>query len=326
MYNISDIREVHLEISTRCNAACPGCPRNFCGVDIIEGYPIHDMSLSEAQTVFSPEFLQQLTTLIINGNLGDFVTAKDGLEIVRYFRNQNPNLTIKISTNASGKSTVWAELAKLNVQVLFCIDGLESTHEKYRRQTNWNTILNNAKSFISNGGDATWKMILFDHNRGEVEQCRALSQDLGFNHFQLIDQQRDAFPVFDQKKNFLYNIGQHTQPNDFAESFKLYQDSTTNNYLEPIDVQSVDCKVKKSKSIYVAATGEIYPCCWLGFYPRTMWSPGHTQIASLLPENNNANQVGLELAMNWFNQVETSLRLQPLHQCKATCGIKNCNQ
>jgi sulfatase maturation enzyme AslB (radical SAM superfamily) len=326
MYHISDIRNVHLEISTRCNAACPGCPRNLCGVNVVEGYPLHDMSLAEAQSIFSPAFLQQLESILINGNLGDFVTARDGVEIVRYFREQNPKLKIEISTNADARPDIWPTLAELKVQVFFCIDGLKTTHEQYRRQTDWDSVIANAQAFISNGGNAVWKMISFAHNQHEIDQCKAMSQQLGFNRFLLVDQGRDAFPVFDQKKNFLYSIGEHTQPTNFDELYNRYLGSTTNGYIEPVDADVIDCKVQKKKSIYVTATGEIYPCCWLGFYPRTMWNMGNSQIAPMLPNNNNANQIGIESAMQWFNKISDAWTHQPPVQCKINCGSKTDSQ
>jgi MoaA/NifB/PqqE/SkfB family radical SAM enzyme len=326
MYSYSDIRHVHLEISTRCNAACPGCPRNLCGVDIVEGYPLHDMTLTEAQRIFPTIFLKQLNSILINGNLGDFVTAQDGLEIVRYFREQNPRLKITINTNAGARPGIWTELAKLNVEILFCIDGLKNTHELYRRQTKWETVISHAQLFIQSGGNATWKMILFDHNQHEIEQCKKLSQDLGFKRFEVIDHGRNAFPVFDQKKTYLYSIGQTTRPIEFTELYNQYLDGTINGYIEPVDINEVECQVSKKKSVYITATGEIYPCCWLGFYPRTMWQMGNSQIIPLLPNNNNANQNGIESAIQWFSQVKKSWKSNPLVQCKINCGIKTDNQ
>jgi sulfatase maturation enzyme AslB (radical SAM superfamily) len=283
------------------------------------------MSLNDAQRIFHPSFLQQLDIININGNLGDFVTARDGLSIVQYFRKQNSKLKIIISTNAGAQPNIWPELAKLKVVVLFCIDGLKQTHELYRVQTNWDTVIKNAQTFIDHGGNAIWKMILFDHNQHEVESCKQLSQQLGFSQFHLIDHGRNAFPVFDQKKNFLHNIGQHTQPTDFTELYNRYTDSTTNGYIEPIDVDSISCQVKEKKSIYVTATGEVYPCCWLGFYPRTMWQMGNNQIIPLLSEN-NANQQGIESSIQWFSKVEETWTNQPLIACKKNCGIRTDSQ
>jgi sulfatase maturation enzyme AslB (radical SAM superfamily) len=284
------------------------------------------MSLDEAKNIFSPAFLQQLNSISINGNLGDFVTARDGLKIVQYFREQNTKLKIIISTNAGAQPSIWPNLANLDVEVLFCIDGLANTHELYRRQTKWSTVIDHAKSFIQSGGNATWKMVVFDHNRHEIEQCRDLSNQLGFRYFKLIDQGRDAFPVFDQKKNFLYSIGQHTQPVDFTELHQLYVDSTTNGYIEPVETDNIQCQVQTKRSVYITATGEVYPCCWLGFYPRTMSKMGNEQIVQLLPENNNANQVGIAGAIQWFNNVEDSWSTDPMVQCKINCGIKTGSQ
>ena len=56
-------------MSTRCNAACPDCPRNLRGVDLVDDYPVHDMTLDEAKTIFTPEFIRQLQVIQINGNL-----------------------------------------------------------------------------------------------------------------------------------------------------------------------------------------------------------------------------------------------------------------
>ena len=153
MIDYKHIRSVHLEISTRCNAACPLCPRNSAGYDEDLGYPVTDMTLPQAKRIFTPDFVRQLDHILINGNFGDFITAKDNLDIVQYFILCNPNIKIEISTNASGgRAGLWEQLGKLkNVEIGFAIDGLEDTHQLYRRNTNWQTVINNAKKFIAAG-------------------------------------------------------------------------------------------------------------------------------------------------------------------------------
>ena len=321
MYSYSDIKHVHLEISTRCNAACPGCPRNLYGVDAIDNYPIHDMSLAEAKNIFSPEFLKQLDGILINGNLGDFVTARDGLEIVEYFLEQNPKLNISISTNASAKPNIWSRLGQLGITVLFCLEGLEDTHHLYRQQTDWNMIIDNAKNFIAAGGTAIWKMILFDHNQHQVEACRQLSQQLGFANFRLEDHGRNQFPVFTAHKEFSHDIGSHDQSRNWHDKFLNWQQTVENDKVDPVlESKQINCRVKKTKSIYVTATGEVYPCCWLGFYPRQMSHQGNPGIKKLLPNNNNAHTVGIAQAISWFDQIEQSWTGQQLYKCNTTCG------
>lgn len=320
MIRYNEIKHVRLEISTRCNAACPLCPRNLCGVDIIDDFPLRDMRLSEAQSIFPVPFIKQLTSLNIDGNLGDIVTARDGLEIVRYFRNANPSLNIIIGTNASAKtSDWWVELAKLRVRIIFCLDGLKGTHELYRRQTNWDTVIKNARAFIDAGGIATWKMILFDHNKHQVNECRELSKQLGFYFFDLQDHGRNQTPVFDQKQIYLYNIGSHPSSKDFNEILKIRKESEFDTQQQETTDKTISCETVTKKSIFVTATGEVYPCCYTAFYPRTMMHYANNEIRNLLPETNNALEIGIESSIEWFNKIEESWSSKPIHHCTRYC-------
>ena len=128
MINYNQIQGVHLEISSRCNAVCPDCPRNFRGVDVIDNYPVCDLRLDQIKKIFSVEFLQQLNNILINSNYGDFVTARDALRIVEYFYQINPNLLIEVSTNGSAQPKIWTELGKTPVRIGFRIDGLKDTN------------------------------------------------------------------------------------------------------------------------------------------------------------------------------------------------------
>jgi sulfatase maturation enzyme AslB (radical SAM superfamily) len=256
----------------------------------------------------------------INGNLGDFVTARDGVAIVQYFRQHNAKLAIDISTNAGIQSDIWVELAHLNVTVRFCLDGLEGTHELYRQQTQWSTVIKNAQKFIAAGGHAIWKMIQFDHNVSQKEECRLLSQQLGFCDFELVDHGRNAFPVFDQKGRFRHHIGSHDQPVAFERVLWLHHDGRDSKRTLPEVSKIIKCKTVKDRSVYVSATGEVYPCCWLGFYPRTMYHLGNESIAELLPDSNNALEVGIEQAIGWFDQVQQSWSGDQLLQCNTECG------
>jgi len=90
----------------------------------------------------------------------------------------------------------------------------------------------------------------------------------------------------------------------------------------------IDCYTKRVGEIYITATGEVYPCCWLGFYPRSNnGNPGNHQIRKLLEEN-NANTVPVEQAIGWFNKVEDTWQLDSvksgkIYTCNETCGIKD---
>ena len=60
MIAFNDIQDVHLEISSLCNASCSWCPRTFWGYPYNDGYPEVNLSLKQAKQIFQPEFLIQL--------------------------------------------------------------------------------------------------------------------------------------------------------------------------------------------------------------------------------------------------------------------------
>jgi MoaA/NifB/PqqE/SkfB family radical SAM enzyme len=184
MINFYEIRNVHLEISSLCNASCPWCPRTFWGYPYNDGYPEVNFSLSNAKKIFTLDLLKQLSSITINGNFGDIVMNPEGADIVEYFSGNNPNLSITISTNGSARSKeFWQRLATARAKVEFCLDGLEDTHHLYRQNTSWNTVIKNAKIFIDAGGDAAWKFIKFKHNLHQIDDCRNLSTQLVFKKF-----------------------------------------------------------------------------------------------------------------------------------------------
>ena len=95
------------------------------------------------------------------------------------------------------------------------------------------------------------------------------------------------------------------------------------------EVKQITCEVKKSKSIYVTSTGEVYPCCYTGFYPRTYghgqyYQVVNTQLKNII-EPNNALETSLEESIGWFNTIEQSWNESDFEQgrlliCNDVCG------
>jgi len=332
MIDYQKIRHVHLEISSRCNAACPDCPRNFFGVDIVDNYPRCDLRLDQIQKIFSPILIRQLRSIQICGNYGDFVAARDGTEIVEYFFAENPAIQISISTNASARPDIWPRLGRTPVEIEFRIDGLRDTHHLYRVNTNWDTVIANAGSFIAAGGWAVWHMIVFDHNQHQIDQCRAMSQALGFHRFEITQQDpgvRNRMPVFGADRQLRYVIGGYDSDTDF-EYLRFHHFERDHwldaDYSTPAD--TIQCKAVgdgRDHSIYVASNGEVYPCCWLGFYPLTNDTRlGNLQIRPMIRDN-NALEHGIERAVAWFDKIEQSWQQPTVQQgridtCNSTCG------
>jgi sulfatase maturation enzyme AslB (radical SAM superfamily) len=329
-----DIRDVHLEISSLCNASCPWCPRTFWGYPYNGGYPETNLSLESAQLIFSRDFLKQLTSIRINGNFGDIVMNPAGADIVDYFFEHNPHLAVSVSTNGGARDRqFWTQLAQTPATVLFCIDGLEDTHHLYRQNTVWATVIRNAQIFIAAGGRAVWKMIRFDHNQHQIDQCRQLSQELGFADFELIDDGRNTAPVFDRNGQLTHVLGNYTGPREFK---MLFHKKTTDTVLlediatDRMPYKSMACQTQILKSIYIAATGDVSPCCFTGFYPKTYGRGQYHEAANaqLIPliAKNNALEHSLQECVEWFELVENSWKFETYQQGRLIICDDNCGQ
>ena len=84
MYRYNDIRTVHLEITQRCQAACPMCDRNENGGKDNRHITNAELSLEDIKQIFPIKFIKQLDTMYMCGNLGDPIVAKDTLEVFKY--------------------------------------------------------------------------------------------------------------------------------------------------------------------------------------------------------------------------------------------------
>jgi len=312
MISYQDIRDVHLEIATLCNASCPWCPRNFWGYPYNGGYPELYLTLANAKKIFQPEFLKQLTRIRINGNYGDIVMNPEAIHIVEYFREHNKDMCININSNGGARDVRWwRQFARLNCEVHFALDGLEDTHSLYRQNTLWKTVIKNAQAFIDEGGNAVWQMIKFKHNEHQIEECRQLSKQMGFTNFDLIDGGRDTAPVFDQNGNLSRVLGNYTGETDFD---KLFASKTQDDILlEDIlpgrtPSNNLTCETVERNSIYIAANGDVSPCCYMGFYPETYGKGQYHQAANaqILPliMENNAVEYSIEHCIKWFTGVE----------------------
>jgi MoaA/NifB/PqqE/SkfB family radical SAM enzyme len=322
----AEIRFLHIELSSICNARCPLCPRNLFGYPHNFGYKETNLTLDLIKKSFSTEFIQQLRHILINGNFGDFVSNPESVEIIRYFRQSNKKAQIRISTNGSARTDdFWQELATIgDIEVRFCLEGLEDTHHLYRQDTNWKKILHNAKIFIEAGGIAVWKMIKFDHNLHQIESCQKLSKELGFAEFLLVDEGRSDGPVFDRNGNLSHIIGKWDGPTTIEDIIKgpLF-------VLGVFDKRKkISCYAKNSRSIYVSADGKVYPCCWLGFSPETFenqyFTNNNKQIKEIMT-NNSLHDFDLETCMQWFKNVENSWTKKSYQEglirlCDRHCG------
>jgi len=279
---------VHLEITQRCQAACPMCDRNMNGGDDNPHITNAELSLEDCKRIFKPEFIAQLNTMYMCGNLGDPIVAQDTLEVFQYFREHNPTMWLSMNTNAGARDEAWwTELAQVYGRmgaVIFSVDGLRDTNHIYRQNVVWDNVERSMRSFINAGGRARWDFLIFQHNEHQVAEAETLANAWGCERF--IKKKSGRFITSDLKpKNEHQAInrkGLDTQKLEKPTQVQnqnlalLKQKEIEKSYgsmANYLDKCSVNCKVAKQGSIFVTAEGLLMPCCWTAGRMYKWWHP-----------------------------------------------------
>ena len=277
MYRYEDIKAIHLEVTQRCQASCPMCDRNMNGGADNPHITNAELSLEECKRIFKPDFIKQLNTMYMCGNLGDPIVAKDTLEIFKYFRSHNPNMWLSMNTNAGARDEEWwKELAQVFGKmgaVIFSVDGLHDTNHIYRQGVNWNNVERSMRTFAAAGGRARWDFLIFEHNEHQVEEAERLAIEWKFEKF--IKKKSGRFITTDIKPKEEHQAvnrkGEETnkisKPKELGNvNLALLKqkelEKTYGSMKEYFDKCTINCKVKDKGEIFVTAEGLLMPCCW----------------------------------------------------------------
>jgi len=271
MIYLDQISQLHIELTDKCQAACPMCPRNWFGGIERSNVKNIEISLDQFKKWFPVSFLKQLKVMYACGNIGDPLLATDCLEIFRYVAENSKDCSLGIYTNGSLRSAEWwKELALIlgkRGYVTFAIDGLKDTHEIYRRNTNFNKIIENAKTFIENGGIARAESLVFAHNENDTDRLKNFLLDLGFSSVDFRPTQRfpgiTDYPVKDKKGNIEYYIKSPTNEKWLEKKFKidLSELENTDTLNKIINDSEINPRCFEQKEIFVSSRGHAYPCC-----------------------------------------------------------------
>ncbi|GAB5470697.1 MAG: hypothetical protein Kilf2KO_37270 [Rhodospirillales bacterium] len=274
----------HVELTDKCNAACPMCQRvrhlDFCKTDYAKVQKI-ELNLADFEEHFDDAFCAQVAEVEFGGGLGDALAASDCLEICDHLTKRG--VRVLISTNGSLRSTDWwRELGHVMRRndsfVELHVDGLADTNRLYRVNTYFDKIMENAEAYLATGAVAEWHYILFKHNEHQASEARDLSRAMGFRKFVLIDTIR-----FGKKANFEYQMPsgetRYLEPPSYtaAQFAERHADQVPPAPPAPppapdpdglrgqaeAGVAGIHCKSQIKNSAYINTEGFVSPCCWL---------------------------------------------------------------
>lgn len=238
-WNYENTHLVHIELSNRCNAACPLCPRYLNhSLKVNPELDLGSVSLMEFKNWFPLDFIQKSKSWIFCGTNGDPLMARDAYEILEYV-SRNSKAKIQINTNGSMRDVkFWSKLGSLFAEpcensryVVFSVDGLKDTNHIYRRNVKWDNVMKNMKSFVKSGGMGIWDFLIFKHNEHQLDNAEKMAKKIGVTFspkrpFGFETHEPDVYQdlmVYDENGNFIYRIEPATEQFRLNKSVKKFE-------------------------------------------------------------------------------------------------------
>ena len=331
---IDNINSINAELSNYCNAACPMCSRYNFKLELRKDVTNNShTSLDLVKNKIGLNIVKRLKRFYSCGTYGDGSMNPECLEIYEYLRQNNSDCKLELWTNGGARNPeFWAELAKIGVEVLFHIDGLEDTNHLYRRNVKWDKLMANAQSYIQAGGKAGWRMFSFKHNEHQQEEAKIFSKKLGFKNF-FVDY-TSRWKDYDYDGTFR-DVNKIAVDDYYIEkaidaisknthTLKLSKKFEPNEVINDFTTKKISCfSCSNNKfEIYLMASGYVTPCCWIGD-PKTHESQKLVEDYDKI----NLNKSTLDEILNgdFFRKLEqgingsdTAVRLNACYTC---CGV-----
>lgn len=336
--------QLQIDLTSHCNAKCPGCIRNIDGGDTIPNLKLNhldDVLIKEKLFRYIPA--NKITEIKFNGNWGDSLMHPNIIKILNDILECGHDNNVFICTNGSLRSPdFFKELAnvcrKFRIhRVEFAIDGLEDTHSIYRRHTSFKKIIENIQTFIDAGGRAEIITTAFDYNLHQLNDIEQMAKDMGCASWRLRSSHTENMNVKDENTEYFISTSNSTQ----VESRKIKFENNRSKYSInpnnsiPPDIQSVsNCPWFNNGEIQIDPWGNVFPCCHMGHlgvdwnHPQMEMHEEEKQLFDdehfVLNNHNLKNNTIEEILKNyWFtHKLPEKLKNEPYKFCQLECNIK----
>lgn len=327
------IQMLSFDITSHCNASCGGCIRNIYGGEKRPWLNLDHFNLEVFRRVFFEDLkVFNIKAIGYNGNWGDAAMHPYLIDQINIIKETHPHVRLKIATNGGVRSTDWwyelgASIKSMDHNIDFAIDGLEDTHHLYRRKTDYNKVVANARAFIDGGGMATWMMTAFEYNDGEYAEAEDRARRFGFDQFRLRKSQGSNFLIQTDTENY------HVKENkDVSPYFVKFGTGTQEK--DPLgNDNSTKCPWYNGKKLQVDPWGNVWPCCHLSNYSSApVLFPKIADAKEFdfsserqkhnLQNNLHHNSLGEILSSDWYNKrLPNMIDNDPWYSCKTNCGV-----
>ena len=340
-----NIAYIHMELSSRCNAACPGCSRFVMNSPVVKPELVQtDVTIEQFKKWFDLKFIRQIKKWQFCGSYGDPLACKDLYQILEYIC-ENSRASIQINTNGGlGNKDLYTKIGTLFTKypsyefyryITFSVDGLDDTNHIYRRNVIWDKLWENMMAYIDTGADAHWDYLQFKHNVHQVHEAKAIADNYGiiFHLKNPFSTPKTATPVYSKELKLDYII-----EDAFDNGYEPYEPVGT-GYVAPMPdkiteegiIQCNSMKDDGKTEIYIDSQGNVLPCCFVGYATMNSFI-GHAvqaqKVLSDLGAKNNLDNFTLkEILINGaLNVWSNSWEEKTINICWSSCGKNTSKQ
>ncbi|HLE09638.1 MAG: hypothetical protein A2504_07055 [Bdellovibrionales bacterium RIFOXYD12_FULL_39_22] len=263
-----DIKNLHIELTKNCSLACPSCSRNaphvFQSFQEITSKRPYGHSLN-SEIIFRLISSLPIRFILLCGIQGEPTLHPDFLEIIKFLKSRE--IAIEIETNGNNHpETWWRDLGSILTKsdtVVFALDGIDQeTYSRYRKNGNFNTVLNNHASLKAGSCETVWKFITFGYNVCHLSKAIKLGQHNGFTRF-VAHEPWDLFVSegSDRRKK---------RTDEFSLDNNL--ESRLVKALGKRKKFTIECEALDTQGAFIDAFGYVSPCCLAGEYVSEPYS------------------------------------------------------
>lgn len=338
------IKKVELEITSDCNAACPGCARTL-RKNLLK---INSFTFADLKRIFPASNYDGMEFKFC-GVLGDPIVNPDCLKMIEWLLYNGAYC--EISTNGGYNTAEWwtrlgqvASVYPGKLHVHFCVDGHRETNHIYRVNTKWNVVERNMIAFSNAApeGSATWIYIVFDHNEHELDTAKQHAKILNFDFatrtgmrnsyhtwIAKLNKKQDKKIVKEQKNITTTGNKEHTKKQVVQELDQFIADfkkrKADKKQAKEI-VNTIVCKYIHESEIFIASDQTMWPCCFLWDSAFKNQDNIVDKLEQFDPGWNSLKHHSVEQIQNhpWFKQLLEASWMpdHPLHlsKCIRTCA------
>lgn len=284
-----DFTNFELEITNRCNLACPRCARTNFIQQFPKAWRNNDLDLKTFEWFISP-ILDQIKIFEFKGTMGDPIFHPSFIDWVKWAKENGKR--VYIHTNGQAGKALWVALAQhldKNDRVTLGIDGLPTSFDTYRVHANWKNI----EACVAELRDKTtliWQFIHFSYNENEIEEAEALSKQMGFDEFYLLESDR-------------------WEQDDWLKPHNAVKD-------RPSFKQDIDPQCLNKPMHVVTADGYYMPCCMLVDHRFRYKTPWHNDLFDI-SRNTIKDVISSRISADFFAKLTNK---SAPDYCRFNCG------